>query len=1015
MKKLISFVLAIALVLGCVGVISFVQAEGEQYVGVKVDNFNSQTDQNHIVFYTILGGIDATGENATITLTVNYTNPSNQKVWLTLKPCNGTSWVGSATDLYTPIAATGNTSVGWVNPGDEVELTATIPSSAVNGDLAIDIVVGVENGASLSADAEFIFSSNANIIPDGNKYMGGTWVYPCTGDVTPLTAAQMPGGAPAETEDTALTLTFTSGGTDNQIYFYDVTEGLDISGGTATLKVKITNTNRSGRAWFAIVPMSKSAWTPITATGTDYQEIGQGGSYEFVITFDASLATSDLVLKLHITTLPGEDISAGTVLNVVSNANICPSETKSDGGVFIHQCTVNIEETVIGEPPVLADPVGVKLNVNALPGEEGTVHINNTTTISDAMVSGGVVTFKTTIYNPNNHDITIGVQLLNGWTPISATAYQEVIVPANTKKNVTVQANLSETTNGVKEEVAVRYMLVAGYQAGDQLIFTAENATTGFFDVANWWIQKTGNTAETVTEVPNLQDADAEIPAPPQNPVGIKMTVNVAPGDNKTVHINNTTAISDAMISGGVVTVTTTVYNPNNHEVTIRLQLLNGWDGIASDPYGEATIPANSKETFTAKVNLSEVTPASKESLNIRYVLMSGCEAGDTIYFTVENPGAGFYDAANWYIQEPSNTVETVTELPELQAPAPTEKPIATKIKYTANVDATESRFHVPAVNSDTIKVKFFNLGKEDIQMFAQVMNEWAVFTDNPYQFFTVPAEDSIEVELKTNLDNGAVTKDKVALRFSVMQAVTAGTEIIVQFIEPSGITVSGDWWVEHADSIEIKGIATVPQAEKRIPTGVEFTAKEDVVAGESTFATSVGIITSADVKDDVLTKTFKIKNTGDVLFLVKYELQALVKDDNQNDTWMSPHASEYVAVAPGETKELTYEVDIDGGGTVEIYSQDVPYENLFARFDFMNVEGQNVVDKDTQFVIYGSEADINFLRTMIFTAQTKWSTKVIYSATSATTGDVLPVAIIASTMFALALLVVVSKKKKEN
>ena len=115
------------------------------------------------------------------------------------------------------------------------------------------------------------------------------------------------------------------------------------------------------------------------------------------------------------------------------------------------------------------------------------------------------------------------------------------------------------------------------------------------------------------------------------------------------------------------------------------------------------------------------------------------------------------------------------------------------------------------------------------------------------------------------------------------------------------------------------------------------------------------------------------------------------------------------------QTVELTCEVDVDGGGTVEIYNQDVAVSELFARFDFYDETGQSILEKDTRFVIYADEEDISFIRSMITVMPEMWAMNVIYDSSSAGTGDVLPVALIATIALATVAFVVVSKKRKEN
>lgn len=855
MKKLLSLILAIALVLGCVGVISFVQAT-EEAGGVKLTYTSGGTASEQLFFYNVSEGVTVSGDTATLKVKVFNVNYAG-RAWVDVNVVNNGT---GAT-----ISATGTGPVEIAQDGSN-EYTLTFAASEVTENLAIKLLVtALEN---LPAGTQFIVTSNANIYPNASKTNGGLWTHPTTVDAEIIPVSQVPGYvAPAPVEEKEIDVTFTSGSTDNHLYFYNVNEGITVAGDTATIKFAITNKTFTGRSWAAVTAINGGSST--TLTTTEFQEAVLGEKLEYTLTIPANEVHENLVIKVQITALETELIAANSVYNFTTNANILPNNEKQNNGLWTYGCAVTAVEAddeqptppTPTEPPVQQDPVGVKLNINVLPGE-----------------------------------------------------------------------------------------------------------------------------------------------------------------DNKVVHINNTTTVSDAMIENGVVTVKTTVYNTNNHDITVRMQLLNGWNTLASDPYGEEVIKANTKKTITATANLAEFTPASKDAINIRYLLMSGYEVGDQIYFATENADDGFYDVANWWLQQAGNTVETVTELPAISEPTPTAKPVATKIKYTANVDAEQSLFQVMSVNNAKVKVKFFNLGKEDVQMYMQLMNGWDMLNDNPHQFFAVPAGDSYEIELTTNLNDGAITKDKVAVRFGFKQAVKAGTEIIVQFVgaeeiayDGTSLDGSGSWWAEHASSVEVTGISTLPEQVKRVPVGVEFVAKDDIDVNGTWLATNKGIITNKNIKDDVITKTFKIKNTGKKTFSVKFDLQATVKDDNNNDSWMSAVSNEFVEVAPGKTVELTCEVDVDGGGTVEIYNQDVPVSELFARFDFYDETGQSILEKDTRFVIYVDEEDISFIRSMITVMPEMWAINVIYDSSSAGTGDVLPVAVIATVALAFVALAVVSKKRKEN
>ncbi len=997
MKKLLSLILAVALVLGCIGVISFVQAT-EEAGGVKLTYTNGATASEQLFFYNVAEGITVSGDTATLKVKVfnmNYTG----RAWFDVKVVDA---------LGADIPSTGSGAIEIAKDASN-EFTLTFASSQVTDGLVVKLLItALEN---LPAGTEFIVTSNADMYPNASKQNGGIWSYPTTVNAEIITVSQVPGYvAPAPVEEKEIDVTFTSGSTDNHLYFYNVNEGITVSGGTATLKLAIANTNYAGRTWADVTVINGATNAVITATGTGFQEVFAGDASEFTITFPASEVTENLVIKIQITAL--ENLPAGTIYNIKSNANIAPAESKTNGGLWTYGCEATAQEVVPAQP-VTDTSLDISFVESSTDNHLYFYNVNEGIT-----VAGDTATIKFAITNKTFTGRSwASVTAINGGanTELATTEFQEAVLGQKLEYTLTIPAN------EVHENLVIKVQITA--LATD--LISAEsvyNLTTNANILPN--NEKQNNGLWTYGCAVTAVEADDEQPAPPttteppvqQDPVAVKLNINVLPGENKTVHINNTTTITEAMITAGVVKYTTTIYNPNSHDITIQVQLLNGWNPLQTNPYVEVTVPAYTSKTVSLQASLTETTSGVKEEINVRYCLVSGYQVGDAIYFTAENAGAGFYDVANWWLQEAGNSTETVTELPVMQAPQPTQKPVATKIKYNANVDGTQSIFQVNTGKA-TIKARIFNIGSNDVQMYAQLLNGWDPLADNPNQFFSIAAGEFVEVNLTTALDNGAVPESNVAFRFGFQQAVPAGTEILVQILnaDDSVYDYSTNWWAEHASAVEMVAVATVPENADRIPTGVQFTAKDDIDVLGTWFATNKGVVTSADIKDDVITKTYKIKNTSKSTISVKFDLQATVKGDDGNDTWMAPYANDYVEIAPGETAEVKYELDVDGGGIVEIYNQEVPISELFARFDFLDETGQSILEKGTSFIIYADADEIDLVRAIITYMPESWTIKAVYDSASAGTGDMLPVALIGAFAIGFVALVVVSKKRKEN
>lgn len=348
-----------------------------------------------------------------------------------------------------------------------------------------------------------------------------------------------------------------------------------------------------------------------------------------------------------------------------ANATLAPGtdQTILDKIVFAGKCTGTasyvIDETE--EEPIEEPVIGVKLDINAIPGSNKVVHINNALAMADSMVFQGVLTFTTTVYNPNDHDITIGVQLKNGWGDLASNPYREIIVSAGTKRTVTLNVDLSESTNGIKEDINVRYNLVDGYQVGDEIYFSAEDAGTGFVDASTWWVQESTNIATAVTELPELEKVGYA------EPVGARIKYT---GTNSIVHVTGN-YITDT-------TVTTTIYNTNYHDITVGVQLKDGWNDFDPVPYEEVVIPARFKKTVTLTAE-----GADPSTINLRYTVVDGLVTGDSIIVSIENVLDSFY-TADWYT--PESEYATVTELPMLpEVPAPTDQ----YVQYKINNDET--------------------------------------------------------------------------------------------------------------------------------------------------------------------------------------------------------------------------------------------------------------------------------------------------------------------------------------
>ena len=206
----------------------------------------------------------------------------------------------------------------------------------------------------------------------------------------------------------------------------------------------------------------------------------------------------------------------------------------------------------------------------------------------------------------------------------------------------------------------------------------------------------------------------------------------------------------------------------------------------------------------------------------------------------------------------------------------------------------------------------------------------------------------------------------------------------------------------------------------KPVVSGAVFTVTEDVENGY--LVTGSGLLTSADVKDGVLKKTYRIFNIGSTDIDIQMLLQVIHKDvDGDVIGWYGPAGgqSEAFNIPAGKSEDVTIEMPINDDGTFTVnYKEQTNYviSDLFVRFDF-----KPVIEAGSKFVIAINENEADFFKSFIakensseravwkleFTTESAYSNKV-------NSGDAMPVAIIcAAVVFAGAALVTVSKKRR--
>lgn len=209
--------------------------------------------------------------------------------------------------------------------------------------------------------------------------------------------------------------------------------------------------------------------------------------------------------------------------------------------------------------------------------------------------------------------------------------------------------------------------------------------------------------------------------------------------------------------------------------------------------------------------------------------------------------------------------------------------------------------------------------------------------------------------------------------------------------------------------------------------SGAIFTVSEGMENGY--LVTKNGLFSSADVKDGVLKKSYKIFNIGKTDIDIQILLQVTHKaSDGSTIGWYGPAGSqgESINIPAGESDVLTIELPVNDDGTVTVsYKEEAKYQisDLFVRFDF-----KPEIEEGSKFVVGINEKEADFFKA--FGAKGNTSDKTVWTVEFTTdkaygpgngsngnkvdSGDIMPVAVICTAVvLAGTALVVVSKKRR--
>lgn len=356
-----------------------------------------------------------------------------------------------------------------------------------------------------------------------------------------------------------------------------------------------------------------------------------------------------------------------------------------------------------------------------------------------------------------------------------------------------------------------------------------------------------------------------------------------------------------------------------------------------------------------------------------------------------------------------------------------------------------------------SIEYTAYNMSDVDIKIQPSVQVNWKFVTLNGERaipVFDVKAKSSEKITLTFDMNADGKVKDndgnlvdltKASLRFDFLNSdgesgLPAGTKfaivpadkaLVASMNKIFGVAVIRTHIGEAPvlptpgeDATPTPGDDTPATPTPKKATGVKVTFNDDVTFADTSAMffitdTNGGIASAADIKNNQITKTFKIKNHGEETIGVVVRLQATVKkSDGVTDTWAgNPDKNDMVEIEPGKVGTVTITVPVKDG-KVTILEQEVPVEKLFARFDVTGEGGACELPKGTSFTIFCDEEVADALTKSWVSNKDKLTRELSYESldsNSSSNGDVLPVAFVAVAVVAAAALVVVSRKRKFN
>ncbi len=712
-------------------------------------------------------------------------------------------------------------------------------------------------------------------------------------------------------------------------------------------------------------------------------------------------------------------------------------------------------------PGATAKPAGIKFTSTEVIANNATHYgtFEETYFANDETFTGKKeATYK--FYNTSNHRMTVKIAFKvtdDGWHSYNAGQATATIEPGfNASLTAFVDVKDGKVTINNKEydlsKVSIRVDAAFEEEAiGDSFIMTCDDSNDPIF-LSNRTLNKMSK--EAVYSLP----AD---PTPAPTPIGAKLEVTKEEVNNSGLIIfakdGSPAIFEDDADFTGTKKMSYVIYNASKKDLSATLYTCSVGK-YQTDFFKTVVIPANKKAVVTVEF---EVVNGEVELGGEKYPL-SEIRARFNLNFKKIVNGDVYYIApANDVENDPlfagtsSNNgfkVTYVSEIPEMEylegfepdVPsedgATEEEPGEDKVyigaEFVQNEPSAEQHSlcnwgggkfleNDPNFNG-TISHKYiiYNTGASAMKVNLLYNNDKGrgSSVEGSFASATVLPGKKVELEIAIKFVDGVATLNdagetatlsQLRLRLNVkFEEEVEGNKFVIA----SATDDPNDYFVsKYENAAFTKTLLTKAELPVvKVAVGITISTTDEADGSGKfylTTTTSGGLCTSKDVKDGILTKTYKFRNNGESAIEVKLDLQALA-----GGSWKSPEGKEcdWILIEPGKTVEVTCSVPVENG-MVTIAGEEVSISKLFGKFSFRGEDG--TLPEGTSFTIFFAENEESHFANMIGEAKMDegWSSEIIFAASGAPTGDVLPVAIIATVMLAAVLFVVVSKKRKED